>query len=302
MTFDSRRRPPDPGGQARVSRAATGGDQVITRPRISEWFGHRVFPQVSDSAAALADWRAQRCPFLTLVIGQNRRCVKAEASLGVCTISAASNGPRQDWLVCPYRALDNRMLEQMVRRLFTISSTAPVILAPAVNLADEGFRDGAVRALTEPDAARHFVYFQEKLGGEISLPKTPASPELSFDITIVELLADGARTMPALTGMAPVGTRVQVGKYGVIELQTTDAHGSYRHAVSALRGALDLHPDDFATQVANNPEWAGRKIEGPNISNVFKRTFYQTAFKFQVTKRSTSVGCVLALPRPVWDS
>ncbi len=46
----------------------------------------------------------------------------------------------------------------------------------------------------------------------------------------------------------------------------------------------------------------GRKIEGPNISNVFKRTFYQIAFKFQVTKRETSVGCVLALPQPVWDS
>ncbi|MBO0801642.1 MAG: hypothetical protein J2P25_01000 [Nocardiopsaceae bacterium] len=43
-------------------------------------------------------------------------------------------------------------------------------------------------------------------------------------------------------------------------------------------------------------------MEGPNISNVFKRTFYQIAFKFQVTRREASVGCVLALPRPVWDS
>ena len=33
-----------------------------------------------------------------------------------------------------------------------------------------------------------------------------------------------------------------------------------------------------------------------------KRTFYQIAFKFQVTKRETSVGCALALPQPVWDS
>lgn len=37
-------------------------------------------------------------------------------------------------------------------------------------------------------------------------------------------------------------------------------------------------------------------------SNVFKRTFYQIAFKFQVTKKGTSVGCALALPQPVWDS
>ena len=54
--------------------------------------------------------------------------------------------------------------------------------------------------------------------------------------------------------------------------------------------------------LADNPEWAGRKIEGPNISNVFKRTFYQIAFKFQVTNGGTSVGCTLALPQPVWDS
>jgi len=43
-------------------------------------------------------------------------------------------------------------------------------------------------------------------------------------------------------------------------------------------------------------------VEGPNIANVFKRTFYQIVFKFQVTKRETSVGCALALPQPVWDS
>jgi hypothetical protein len=87
---------------------------------------------------------------------------------------------------------------------------------------------------------------------------------------------------------------VAVGKYGVIELQTTDTHGSYSHAVKALTSALDLHKERFSDQLAENPEWAGRKIEGPNISNVFKRTFYQIAFKFQVTKRETSVGCALA--------
>ena len=72
--------------------------------------------------------------------------------------------------------------------------------------------------------------------------------------------------------------------------------------MKALNNALDLHQERFPEQLAQNPEWAGRKIEGPNISNVFKRTFYQIAFKFQVTKRDTSVGCALALPQPVWDS
>jgi hypothetical protein len=41
------------------------------------------------------------------------------------------------------------------------------------------------------------------------------------------------------------------------------------------------------------------KVEGPNISNVFERTFYQIALGFQVTRRDTSAGCVLAIPQPV---
>src|ERR1700690_184827 len=74
------------------------------------------------------------------------------------------------------------------------------------------------------------------------------------------------------------------------------------NAVQARVNALALHGAQFPQLLTQNPEWAGRKIEGPNISNVFKRTFYQIAFKFQVTKRDTSVGCALALPQPVWDS
>ena len=80
-------------------------------------------------------------------------------------------------------------------------------------------------------SGRVFVYFQDKLGGEISLSKTGASPELSFDITVVELLpATSARALARACEPA-----VTVGKYGVIELQTTDTHGSYSHAVKALR-------------------------------------------------------------------
>ena len=161
---------------------------------------------------------------------------------------------------------------------------------------DDAGRSAILNAVR--DRERVFVYFQDKLGGEIGLSKTGASPELSFDITVVELLAASTeRTLPG-SGQPDV----RVGKYGVIELQTTDTHGSYQHAVTALTNALDLHGDRFPDLLAANPEWAGRKIEGPNISNVFKRTFYQIAFKFQVTKRETSVGCALALPQPVWDS
>ena len=45
---------------------------------------------------------------------------------------------------------------------------------------------------------------------------------------------------PALDGNLPEPA-VCVGKYGVIEVQTTDTHGTYKHAVNALTNALDLH-------------------------------------------------------------
>ncbi|MBV9382395.1 MAG: hypothetical protein JOY82_13280 [Streptosporangiaceae bacterium] len=270
--------------------------RVASRPHIAEWFGHRIFPAVSSGGTAIDDQQSERCPFLTQTLKHSTPCVKAANSRGVCTISASSNGPRQDWLVCPYRALDDGLLADMVCRLYGIPPLDPVLIRPVVALADDAGQREVLDALH--GGRRAFVYFQDKLGGEISLSKTGASPELSFDITVAELLpGDQAGLLTGFNNRA-----VTVGKYGVIELQTTDTHGSYSHAVRALTSALDLHPENFSEQVAANPEWAGRKIEGPNISNVFKRTFYQIAFKFQVTKRETSVGCVLALPQPVWDS
>jgi hypothetical protein len=268
----------------------------VSRPHIAEWFGHRIFPTVSAGEMSTDDQRSGRCPFLSQTLQRNTPCVKAVNSRGVCTISACSNGPRQDWLVCPYRALDEGLLKDMVCRLYGIPVLDPVLIRPVVVLANEADKSELLSAVR--GGVRAFVYFQDKLGGEISLSKTGASPELSFDITVVELLAAGGGDVWEAGGDFPIA----IGKYGVIELQTTDTHGSYSHAVKALTSALDLHSDNFSEQLAGNPEWAGRKIEGPNISNVFKRTFYQIAFKFQVTKQDTSVGCALALPRPVWDS
>jgi hypothetical protein len=271
----------------------------LNRPHISEWYGHRVFPLVSASTSARGDQSSGRCPFLTEALGESKSCVKSANSQGVCTVSAASNGVRQDWLVCPLRALDASLTEKMVRRLYQVPESRAVLLLAAPALANEAERAVAIEAVGKYPGTRTFVYFQEKLGGEIGLPRTTASPEVSFDTTIVELLpADGDSAMSAGN---PSG-HVRLGRYAVVELQTMDFHGSYKEAVGALRSALNLHPEDFAQQVAANPDWAGRKIEGPNISNVFKRTFYQVAFKFQATKRDTSAGCVLALPQPVWDS
>jgi hypothetical protein len=276
------------------SASVSPSSGAASRPHVSEWFGHRVFPSVSSASVALQDQLSGRCPFLSQTLGHATSCVKAENSKGVCTISASSNGSRQDWLVCPYRALDDSLLTGMVRRLYGITGDAPVLIRPVLGLRDDHLRREILTAVQPDNPHRVFVYFQDKLGGEIGLSRTPASPELSFDITVVELLAD--------TSFDPDFPPVKVGRYGVIEMQTTDTHGTYKHAVEALRNALDLHPDQFPRMLADNPEWSGRRMEGPNISNVFKRTFYQIAFKFQVTKRDTSAGCVLALPQPVWDS
>jgi hypothetical protein len=136
---------------------------------------------------------------------------------------------------------------------------------------------------------RAFVFFQDKLGGEIPISGTSSSPEISFDITVVELYY-------ARPGV------IKVDRYGFIEIQTMDFHGSYKHAVSSLRNALDLHKRKFPTQLASNQEWASRKVEGPNIANVFKRTFYQMLLKFELSKEGCAAGTVLALPEAVWES
>lgn len=268
----------------------TSAEREGLRPHVAEWFGHRVYPAVADHARARRDQRAGRCPFLSEVAERDTECVKSVNSRGVCTISAGSNGTRQDWLVCPHRALDDDLLHAMVRRLFGLAPQEAVHVLPVTNLADNRIRERLVADAQNPSAPRQFLTFQQLFGGEISLPRSPNSPELSFDATVVEVVPTEAT----------VGVRL--GRYGVIEMQTTDTHGSYRHAVDALRGALDLHANDFAEQVAAHPDWPGRRVEGPNISNVFKRTFYQVMFKFQITRRVSSSGCILALPRPVWDS
>jgi len=284
----------------------------MNRPHVAEWFGHRVFPLVSGSATALADQKAKRCPFLSEAFRRDHLCIKLHKegpaktgnSEGVCTISSTSNGPRQDWIVCPVRALDEDLLEKIVRHLYGVPAEDDIQLTPAAGLADTAVAESVVRAVHQAHE-RVFVYFQNKVpkqhtsGGEIRLPQTAASPMMSFDTTIVELLpAEPAGVLPG-TG-SPLAVRP--GRYGVVELQTADTHGTYQHAVASLRNGLDLHPAQFHAQLAANPEWSRREIEGPNVANVFKRTIYQVAFKFQVTKEDTSVGSVLALPQPVWDS
>ncbi|WP_408508803.1 PDDEXK family nuclease [Paraburkholderia sediminicola] len=135
-----------------------------------------------------------------------------------------------------------------------------------------------------------YLFFQDKLGGEISITGTSHSPEMAFDVTLVEIVPTS-------------GDGFAVSRYGILEIQTMDFHGTYKNAVGNLRDALRLHPKNFPTELQNNPNWAGEKVEGPNIANVFKRTFYQVMVKFKLSGQgSAAAGTVLALPKSVWDS
>jgi hypothetical protein len=253
---------------------------------IGEWFGYRVYPRANPAPEALATWRSETCPYLSRATGERRRCVKAEASIGVCSINTDTPLGRRDWLVCPYRAFDPTLLNEAVHRLFGVNRDANMLVIPAVRLADAKERTTVTDALRSGVGV--YVYLDQKLGGEVSLRKTTKSPEFSIDVTILELKLDGD---------TPI-----VERFGALEIQTMDFHGSYQHAVKNMKDGLRLHPKDFANELDRNHGWMQERIEGPNLSNVFKRTFYQMAFKFQLGRGEGCAGTVLAIPKSVWES
>lgn len=253
---------------------------------VAEWFGHRVYPAVRSDAVALADQSAGRCPFLSAAEGVSKLCTKAAASKGVCTISSASNVLRQDWLVCPNRVVESALLDDVIRTLFSTGAKKTPFHAAAPRLVDKRTRARISRELELGE--RPIVYLRDKLGGEISLSRTASSPEMSFDITLAEL------------GL--VSGHPDVLRYGVLEIQTMDFHGSYRQAVKDLEDALRLHGAKFPEELTKHPEWCSKGVEGPNISNVFKRTFYQLMLKFRLARANRSAGTVVAVPEAVWDS
>jgi Restriction endonuclease NotI len=253
---------------------------------VSEWFGHRVYPLVVSTAEALANQRTEHCPFLSEATGEARRCIKSDASKGVCTINSSSNRMRQDWLVCPYRALDPALIGTAVRRLFGLPAGVVPRMLPALNLQKPEERGDVALRLAAGELI--FIYFDMRLGGELSIPSTARSPEFSFDMTVVELLQ--------------IDDAPHIGRFGILEIQTMDFHGSYRTAVRNLREGLRMHADRFSETLRENQRWLAEGVEGPNIANVFKRTFYQMMFKFQLGKHDRCAGCVLAIPQAVWDS
>lgn len=263
---------------------------------LAEWFGHRIYPVAADDDEARMAQDSQTCPFLTQLTGRTCVCVKSAkkvggsnngVSRGVCTISSTSNGIRQDWLVCPFRALDVDLLADAARRLFGARTDQEVALVPVTSLVEAD----AVDSLKETIRAGGIgvAYFQSKLGGEISVASTGRSPELNFDATMVKLSLDA-------NGL------LDVDRYAIFEIQTMDFHGTYKRAVDNLSNASHLHREDFASTINQHPEWLAEGVEGPNISNAFKRTFYQMMFKFQIGAHGRAAGCVLAIPEAVWDS
>jgi len=250
---------------------------------ISEWFGFRVSPVVAGGSAARNAQLSGVCPFLSESSATDKKCVKAQNSRGVCTIGSDSNGHLQDWVVCPYRTISSPILSRAATRLF---GSTVVRLIPAPDLAKPSEQK---RIRSEVKAGATCVaYFMDKLGGEIDLPGSLRSPKFKLDATMVELI--------------PTESGLGLGQFGIVEVQTMDFHGSYKHATRRLANALELHPRDFAKQLSANPHWAAEEIEGPNIANVFERTIYQLLFKLRLGEEAGGAGCVMALPQAVWDS
>lgn len=253
---------------------------------VAEWFGHRVFPTVTRTPESVSDQLEHRCPFLSRVKDSAQECIKPPAAKGVCSVSSSSNGPRQDWVVCPYRVFDQHLLDAVAGRMFGTDDVAGLATHAAPTLGENGVQDAIQQHL---DAGwRILVYFDAKIGGEISLRSTARSPQMSFDVTFIELVK--------------VDAAIALGRFGILEVQTMDFHGSYKNAVDKLNMAVQLFPNSFSDEIRRHPEWAGENIEGPNIANVVKRTFWQMFFKFSFGAAERCAGTTLAIPCAVWDS
>ena len=253
---------------------------------VSEWFGHRIHPNVVSNAQAVADQTNERCPFLSAATGENRACIKNPQSKGVCSVSCVSNGPRQDWLVCPYRALSPEIVAGAVRRLFGLETGSNPFVTPAVNLVKSEVRDDILSRLQAGQPV--FTYFDEKMGGELSIPADRS-------VARVRLRRDDRRN--------DVGQRARA--YQPIWHSRNSNHRFswfLPTRVRNLKDGLRLHPAASLSTLQDNQHWLSEGVEGPNIANVFKRTFYQMMFKFQLGHHDRCAGCVLAIPQSVWDS
>lgn len=264
---------------------------------VSEWFGHRVWPVVDTSERARLDQGHRACPFLTGVTGEAADCVKSARGwsepYGVCTISSDCNGPRQEWIACPFRVLDQdlEVLMPAIRYKYSMPDQARLLLLPITSLSRGESRDRILDAVNRQQ--RIFLFSAQKLGGEIDLPETEMSPGASVDLSAIEVITTDENGKPA-----------QLGGHLFFEIQTADFHGSPLHAAAEL---ANLCPKGKATpryhkRLVEQVEVCGRGVEGPNKANIFKRTIYQMIFKTELARRSNSAGFAILLPVPVWES
>ena len=157
-------------------------------------------------------------------------------------------------------------MTSVVARLFSVKDGRSPLIVPAPAIGSPTLQLEIETALSAGKTV--IVYLQDKLGGEISIPSTDRSPELAIDITLAEIKRRGGEYC--------------VERFGILEVQTMDYHGTYRNVVQNLKDALRLHRRKFPTMVGANTDWLSERMEGPNIANVFKHTFYQMILKFQI--------------------
>lgn len=136
-----------------MATGARGGNFV------SEWYGQRIYPQVRLDVAAVSGSNAGQCPFLGDVLRARSACVKNVNSSGVCTISSVSNGPRQDWLVCPYRVISSDIVRKGCQKIFGLAHE--VVPVPVSLLRQEA----ALRQFVEGVDATGtgYLFFQDML-------------------------------------------------------------------------------------------------------------------------------------------
>lgn len=266
---------------------------------VAEWFGHRVWPEVDDSDTAVENQSGRLCPFIAAATRDPAEaCIKVSNSYpepyGVCTVSSDSNGVRQDWLACPYRVLDQHftLLGGVVRTLFEVEEGVGVALFPT-SVLDRPLRQAELLEQIADRNTKVFAFCMDKLGGEVDVPKTDASPGAKVDVSVIEI-----------TGCEGNGLPSSFGKHMFFEIQAADFHGSPLHAVKLLadkcpQGAERGYHEAFRAR----PDDCAERMEGPNKANIFKRTIYQMILKMELAARDEEcVGFAIVLPVPVWDS
>ena len=264
---------------------------------LSEWFGFRVWPPeaVDSSEEARYNQARRLCPFISAATEQETACIKAKNKgaepTGVCTISSDSNRVdkdrkiREDWLACPFRLLDQEftLFREAIRIVFGLGESESISLFPITAL-NKRETQAEIIQLLRSEARRVYLFTANMLGGEVNLRETESSPGGKVDFSVVEVT--GKREP---TRVAPLP--LEFGRVMIVEIQTADFHGSPTHAVGFLKEVCPKgQTSEYHDQIRNNPNRVGHKVEGPNKSNIFKRTIYQMLYKMELARDPNCAG------------